>query len=75
MELQTRQRLLLLVGVLVLLYGLWQAYQTRYWYVAAGEGRMYRADRWTGEILYVIHSEAYWVKMPPPWRGRPSGVE
>ena len=72
MEPRTRQRLVVLAGVLVLLYGLWQLYQTRYWYVAAGEGKMYRADRWTGEILYVVYGEAHRVKMPPPWRRLPS---
>ncbi len=67
MEPQTWKRPLVLVGLLILLFCLWQVKMTRYWYVGAGEG-MYRADRWTGEILYVDHDRADWVKVAPPWQ-------
>lgn len=70
MEPQTWKRLLVLVGLLILLFCLWQVKMTRYWYVAAGEGVMYRADRWTGEILYVEGYSASWVRIPEPLRAK-----
>jgi hypothetical protein len=57
----TRKRLLLLPVLILLLLFLWV---TRYEYIAAGEGKMYRVDRWTGKIVYVIYGSAQRVKMP-----------
>jgi TRAP-type C4-dicarboxylate transport system permease small subunit len=60
-EPQTQKRLLLLAALLILLFCLWV---TRYGYVSAGEGKMYRVDRWTGKIVYVIYGAAQRVRMP-----------
>ena len=64
MEPRTQQRLLLVVGLLLLLYGIWHIKVTRYWYTGAGEGKMYRVDRWTGEIYFVEGSWAERVRIP-----------
>jgi hypothetical protein len=64
-ERPTQKRLLLLVaGLAVLLFCLWQVKLARYAYVSAGNYSMFRIDRWTGEVVWVVQEESHPVEMP-----------
>lgn len=56
--------LLLAAGLAVVLFCLWQLKLARYQYVGAGNYSMYRIDRWTGEVVWVVQEESHPVDMP-----------
>jgi hypothetical protein len=63
-ERPTRKHLLLVAGLALLLFCLWQVKLARYQYVSAGEYSMFRIDRWTSEVVWVARGEVIRIEMP-----------
>lgn len=61
-----RQLLIGGVALAVLLLGLWVLSTGRYVFINAGDGVVYRADRWTGKMILIEDGLYYPVGPGPP---------